>query len=117
MKVFDLSFNDGKSCRCIVLEESADDAEEARHLISTFHPGYVVDVKRVMPPAPSKLPWKRDGKECWRLNQFTLTKITDEDSGESNGWRLQWLDQTLFCNDKESISTAVRANWTSGLLT
>lgn len=117
MKVFDLSFSDGKSCRCIVLEESADDAEEARQLISTFHPGYVVDVKRVMPPAPSKLPWRRSGENCWRLNQFTLSKIIDSVSGEQVGWCLKWLDQTLFCNDKESISAAVRANWTSCLLT
>lgn len=110
MKVFDLSFTDGKSCRCIVLEESADDPEEERQLRNNFHPGYVATVARVMPPPPTKIPWKRQHKTMWTCGLFALSKL---DSGDFHCF---WPGGEVT-GDKAAVSKAVRENWNLGLLT
>lgn len=108
MKIFDLSFIDGKSCRCIVLEESADDAEEVRQLRNNFHPGYVVDVERVIPPPPSKLPWVAQRKGLWTPGLFILSRI------DAETFQLEWPGGSAS-GDKEEISATVRLHYLEGV--
>lgn len=110
MKVFDLKFSDGKSCRCIVLESPASDQEEERQLRNSFHQGYLESVTRVMPKAPAKIPWKRQHKTMWTCGLFTLSKL------ESGEFHCFWPGGEVT-GGKDLVSSAVRENWNLGVLT
>jgi hypothetical protein len=110
MKIFDLKFSDGKGCRCIVLEESANDDEDKRQLTAKFRDGYVIDIRKVIAPPPVKLPWVRATNDTWTLGLFILTRIGE---GLLN---CRWPGGDIT-GDKEEISAVVRLNWESGMLT
>lgn len=110
MKIFDLSFSDGKGCRCIVLEESDSDEEDCRQLRDKFRAGYVTDIRKVVAPPPARLPWIRATQDTWTLGLFILTRIGE---GLLN---CRWPDGDIT-GDKEEISAVVRLNWESGMLT
>lgn len=104
MQVYDIHFSDGKSCRCIVPFPADDEAEDLNQLRIGFHPGYVTEIVKVIPPPPTKLPWRRDG-EVWRIGSFELRKEVDQfvcvwPGGEVSG-------------GKDVISAAVRENWSA----
>lgn len=104
MKLFDLRFSDGKGCRCIVLEESGSDAEEERQLRSKFGDDRVVNVTRIKPAAPSKLPWVRQSPGLWIIGLFALSRLP---SGEFHCF---WPGGEVT-GDKDLISSTVRQHW------
>lgn len=110
MKIFDLTFSDGKSCRCIVLEESDSDEEDCRQLRDKFRAGYVTDIRKVISPPPAKLPWVRAANDTWTLGLFILKRSVE------GVMTCSWPDGEVT-GDKEEISAVVRLNWESGMLT
>lgn len=103
MHILDLSFADGKRCRCIVMEPTTAE-EDAAAVRSMFHAGYLVAVERVMPRPPAKLPWRRDGSGGWVLHGFRLDKL------EAGRFRVVWPGGEVE-GGKDEVSEAVRANW------
>ena len=91
MHTYQLTFADGKTCRCIIMEPEEDPAVDVLGVHSIFAPGYLVTMDRVIAPPPERLPWKRDGAV----------------------WRLSWPGGGVY-GTKEQVSAAVRENWTSG---
>lgn len=104
MKVFDLKFNDGRTCRAIALETEPTDQADIDSLIRKFGADRVTSVQRVFPPPPARLPWERQSNSVWTLGLFILTRV------EAGVMRLNWPDGELV-GDKEEISATVRMNW------
>ena len=106
MKVFDLSFSDGKRCRCIIPEPEPDDVELAS-LRGMFGNDRLESMHRIVAPPPGRLPWKRDG-DMWRIHSFKLQKL------ESGLFRCTWPGGSIE-GDKDVISSAVREHWAEGV--
>ena len=107
MKVFDLTFADGKRCRSIVMEPSEDEAIDRAGIASIFHDGYVAGISRIVAPPPEKLPWKRTHPGRWELGQFALMKKAD------GTFHCFWPGGEVT-GGKDEISAAVRQNWDKG---
>jgi len=110
MKIYDLSFADGKSCRVIDPDPDEDASESLRSYQAMFQPGYLVSMDQVIAPPPAKLPWIRQTNTLWTLNLFALSRLGPDEfhcfwpGGEVTG-------------DKDEISATVRLHWEEGLLT
>lgn len=106
MNIYDLTFTDGKRCRCLVMEPAADEQEDLDGVRTMFHAGYLQSMERIIAPPPDKLPWRRDG-DCWRIGRFELRRTGDGlfsvtwPGGEASG-------------GKDEVSAAVRGNWRYG---
>lgn len=107
MNFYDLTFSDGKTGRCIVMEPDADPAVDVAGVHSIFHDGYLASMTRVIGDPPARLPWKRDG-QAWRLGSFELIKL---DGGR---FRVTWPNGSEE-GGKDEISAAVRENWSKGI--
>jgi len=103
MKIFDLSFTDGKSCRVIDPDPEGNAEESLRGYQSMFQPGYLVGLVQVIAPPPDRLPWRRDG-EFWRIGAFVLVRL------DGGGFKCFWPGGDVT-GDKDAISDAVRENW------
>lgn len=110
MRIFDLSFSDGRTCRVIDPDPEGSAEESLRGYQSMFQPGYLVGMVQVVAPPPTKLPWKRVANDRWELNGFKLRRCKDDPDG-SKVWCLNYADQTLYATSKDDISTAVREHW------
>lgn len=104
MKVFDLKFTDGRTCRAIALETEPTDQADIDSLIRKFGADRVTSVERVFPTPPARLPWERQSNSVWTLGLFVLTRV------EAGVMSLTWPDGELV-GDKEEISAVVRMNW------
>lgn len=108
MKIFDLSFADGKSCRVIDPDPDDNQTESLRSYKAMFKRGYLTDMNQVIAPPPAKLPWVRQTNTLWTLNLFALRRLGPDlfhcfwPGGEVTG-------------DKDEISAAVRIHWEEGL--
>lgn len=106
MHIYDLSFSDGKSCRCIVMEPCADPACDISGVTNIFAPSYLASMQRVIQPPPDRLSWKRKGNS-WVIARFVLTRVSE------GLFKCEWPGGSAE-GDKDAISAAVRANWSSG---
>lgn len=107
MKSYDITFTDGKTCRCIIMEPDADPAIDVAGVHSIFHAGYLSSMTRVIGEPPAKLPWRRDGS-IWRIGSFELTKL------EAGWFRVTWPGGSDE-GGKDDISAVVRENWSDGV--
>jgi hypothetical protein len=108
MHILDLTFSDGRACRCIVMEPT-NDAEDQAGIRSIFKAGYLSSIERRIPPCPEKLPWEKDrghGDPVWRLHRFTLRK-------DAGAWLVEWPGGSARGN-KDEVSAALRNNWAAG---
>lgn len=108
MQILDLTFSDGRACRCIVMEPTTD-AEDQAGIRSIFCEGYLVSIERQIPQCPEKLPWRRDRSSpepLWRLARFELRKDGDQ-------WRLGWPFGSIT-GSRDEVSAGVRDNWRDG---
>lgn len=105
MKVFDLHFTDGKSCRCIIPEPESD-ADELSALRDMFGADRLESMRRIIAPPPEKLPWKRQSANLWTLGLFALSKLPD------GSFHCFWPGGEVS-GGKEDISAAVRQHWSS----
>lgn len=105
MRIFDLSFSDGKRCRCIAMDAEETEAEAIHSIRQGFHPGYLVSAEMIVPPIPDPLPWKKDG-DVWRLRNFSLKRV-------GVGFLLKWPGGELQ-GVKDEVKSAVVGNWRSG---
>lgn len=106
MRIYDLTFTDGKQCRHIVPQPQDTEEEELRITQSIFC-GRLASMVRIIAPPPEKLPWKRVANDRWEMHSFVLTRI-------SAGWfYLLWPDGSTE-GDREHVSAAVRLNWANG---
>lgn len=106
MNFYDLTFTDGKTGRCIVMEPDADPAVDVAGVHSIFRDGYLASMALVIGEPPDRLPWKRDGS-AWRIGSFVLAKLAPD------LFRVTWPGGEAT-GGKEEISAAVRENWTNG---
>ncbi len=107
MKIFDLSFSDGKTCR-VIDPDPDDDAEESlRSYRMMFKPGYLLGMTRIIAPPPERLPWAR-AADGWMIGGFTLSKMAD------GSFHCFWPGGEVT-GDKDVISSAVRENWHLGV--
>lgn len=105
MHIHDLTFTDGKRCRCVVMEPEGELIDQAG-IRSIFLDGYVASVERIIKPPPDKLPWRRDG-QVWRIGQFELTRL------DAGIFRVTWPGGSAE-GGKDEVSAAVRENWRLG---
>lgn len=105
MKIYDLEFTDGRTCRHIVPEPQDTEEEEFRITQAIFC-GRLESMVRIIAPPPEKLPWKRDG-EFLRLGAFALIRLGD------GQFKCFWPGGEVT-GGKDTISAAVRANWAKG---
>lgn len=110
MKIYDLSFSDGKSCRVIDPDPDEDARESLRSYQAMFQPGYLISMDQVIAPPPAKLPWERQSKTLWTLNLFALSRLED------GTFHCFWPGGEVT-GDKDEISATVRLHWQEGLLT
>lgn len=108
MKIFDLSFSDGKSCRVIDPDPSEDEGESLRSYRAMFQPGYLLGMERVIVPPPAKLPWQQQAKGLWTLGLFVLKRL------DAETFHCLWPGGEVT-GDKDEISAAVRIHWQEGL--
>ena len=109
MKIFDLTFSDGRTCRVIDPDPIEDAAESLRSYQAVFKPGYLVGMQRIVAPPPEKLPWKRDG-DGWKLGDFRLSKRFDDETQKTR-FLLKWPGNEFASHDKDEISEAVHLHW------
>lgn len=107
MKIYDLEFTDGKRCRYIAAQPEDSEQEELQGLRDMFC-GRLVSMTRIIAPAPTKLPWKRDGS-VWRIAGFTLSKRGDK-------FHCEWPGGEIV-GGKDEVSAAVRESWQNVVLT
>lgn len=105
MHILDLTFSDGRACRCIVMEPTTDE-EDQNGIRSIFHDGYLTGIERRIPECPEKLPWRRVSPGQWTLHRFTLSK-------HAYGWLVEWPGGSVS-GGKDEVSAAVRKNWVYG---
>ena len=108
MNFYDLTFADGKTGRCIIMEPEEDPAIDVAGVHSIFAPGYLVTMDRVIAPPPARLPWKRVANDRWELHRFTLTRIS------AGYFYLTWPDGSTE-GGKDHVSATVRENWKFGV--
>lgn len=106
MHRYHLTFPDGSSCLCLVMEPTTP-AEDEAGIRSIFHAGQQMTVERFIPAIPEKLPWRRDG-QTWRLGRFVLTKL------DSGLLRVEWPGGQAE-GGKDEIKDTVRRNWSEGI--
>jgi hypothetical protein len=104
LKIFDLSFSDGRTCRVIDPDPIEDAAESLRSYQAVFKPGYLVGMQRIVAPPPEKLPWKRQAEALWTIGAFALSRLP---TGEFHCF---WPGGELV-GDKDAISATVRRLW------
>lgn len=104
MKIFDLTFSDGKSCRVIDPDPDEDAAESLRSYQAMFRPGYLASMERVIAPPPAKLPWAPQKKGLWTLGLFILRRL------DAETFHCAWPDGEVT-GDKEEISATVRLHY------
>ena len=108
LKIFDLTFSDGRTCRVIDPDPIEDAGESLRSYQAMFQPGYLVGMEQVIAPPPAKLPWVRQTNTLWTLNLFALSRLGPDlfhcfwPGGEVTG-------------DKDEISATVRLRWQEGI--
>lgn len=107
MKIFNLTFADGKSCTCLIPEPLDSDEENESDLNGIFQPGYMLSAERIITPPPTKLPWKQQKKGLWTLGLFVLKRLS------STEFHCSWPDGEVT-GDKDEISATVRLRWTEG---
>lgn len=105
MHIYDLTFTDGKTCRCIIPEPESE-AQELASMQAMFGGDRLKSMTRIVAPPPEKLPWKRSGDK-WVLHRFELRKL------ESGYFRCEWPGGSIEGGGEE-ISAGVRANWADG---
>lgn len=108
MNFYDLTFTDGKTGRCIVMEPDEDQAVDIAGVYSIFRDGYLATMTRVIAPPPTKLPWKRVANDRWELHRFVLTRVS------AGHFYLTWPNGSTE-GDKDHVSAAVRENWAKGV--
>lgn len=106
MKIYDLTFTNGKQCRHIVPQPQDTEEEELRITQAIFC-GRLASMTRIIATPPEKLPWKPVKNGLWRCNLFVLKKLDD---GSFNCF---WPGGEVT-GDKDAISAAVRSNWHLG---
>lgn len=104
MKIFDLSFSDGRTCRVIDPDPEGNAEESLRGYQSMFQPRYLVGMVQVVAPPPTKLPWKRVANGRWVMGSFELIRSV------SGVFHCTWPGGEVAGN-KDIISAAVRENW------
>lgn len=104
MRVYDLTFTNGQSCRCIIPEPQSEDVDLAE--LKGMFCGRLESMKRIIAPPPDKLPWVRKGDE-WRLHSFVLKRI------DAGAFKLEWPGGS-FEGGRDEVSAAVRENWEKG---
>lgn len=110
MHIYDLSFADGKSCRCIVMQPCEDSADDVRGVTGIFRPDYLQAMTRVIAPAPAKIPWKKQSPSLWTCGLFALSKL------DADRFHCFWPGGEIT-GGKDEVSAAVRNNWSKGMLT
>lgn len=108
MRIYDLSFIDGKSCRVIDPDPDENEAESLRSYQAMFQPGYLVDMERIIAPPPAKLPWQQQKKGLWTLGLFILRRL------EADIFHCSWPGNEVT-GDKDAISATVRLRWHEGV--
>lgn len=108
MKIFDLSFSDGKTCRVIDPDPDDDESESLRSYGAMFQPGYMVGMEQVIAPPPAKLPWKQQAKGLWTLGLFVLKRM------DAHTFHCFWPGGEVT-GDKDEISATVRLHWSEGI--
>jgi hypothetical protein len=107
MKIFDLTFSDGRTCRVIDPDPIEDADESLRSYQAVFKPGYLVGMQRIVAPPPEKLPWSRTA-DGWAIGAFALTS---KGVGSEKEFVLTWPGGILASKSKEEVSAAVRLHW------
>lgn len=110
MKIYDLTFSDGKQCRHIVPQPQDTEQDELRITQAIFC-GRLASMVRIIAPPPEKLPWKRTAEDRWELNLFELRRAG---VGSEKEFVLTWPGGVLASKSKDDISAAVRLNWEKG---
>jgi hypothetical protein len=105
MHNYNLTFADGKTSRCIVMEPAPTEKEDTDGMQMIFF-DRLVSAERVVLPPPEKLPWQRDG-DVWRLYRFELRRQGD------GLFLLKWPSGD-FAGDKDSVRLAALKNWRDG---
>lgn len=108
MRIFDLSFSDGKSCRVIDPDPDDDEVESLRSYKAMFQPGYLVSMEQIIAPPPAKLPWQQHAKGLWTLGLFVLKRL------DSDTFSCSWPGCEVV-GDKDAISATVRLRWREGV--
>lgn len=108
MKIYDLSFSDGKSCRVIDPNPDEDESESLRSYQAMFQPGYLISMERVIAPPPAKLPWQQQKKGLWTLGLFVLRRLGDDE------FECSWPGRQVV-GDKDAISATVRLHYNEGI--
>lgn len=108
MKIFDLSFSDGKTCRVIDPDPIEDAAESLRSYQAMFQPGYLVSMEQVIVPPPAKLPWKQHAKGLWTLGLFVLKRL------DAETFHCFWPGGEVT-GDKDEVSATVRLRYSEGV--
>lgn len=106
MRIYDLTFTDGRSCRHIVPEPQKTEEEEFR-ITAIIFCGRLASMTRIIAPPPDKLPWKQQKKGLWTLGLFSLKRL---DSGE---FECSWPGNS-FTGNKDAVFATVRLNWLDG---
>lgn len=104
MKIFDLAFSDGKTCRVIDPDPDEESAESLRSYQAMFQPGYLVGMERIISPPPAKLPWQQQKKGLWTLGLFVLKRL------DAETFHCSWPGREVT-GDKDEISATVRLHY------
>lgn len=107
MRIYDLTFTDGKQCRHIVPQPQETEEEELRITQAIFC-GRLKSMARIVAPPPERLPWKRQTETLWTLGLFALSKMAD------GSFHCFWPGGEVT-GDKDVVSSAVRENWSFGV--
>lgn len=105
MKIYDLTFTDGKQCRHIVPQPQDTEEEELRITQAIFC-GRLASMVRIIAPPPERLPWRFKGSH-WSIGSFVLTRAGKD------LFRCEWPGGSVTAS-AEVISAAVRTNWSKG---
>lgn len=108
MNFYDLTFSDGKTGRCIVMNLTQIQPVDVAGVHSIFHDGYLASMTRVIGDPPARLPWKRQTATLWTLGRFALSKLPD------GKFHCFWPGGEVT-GGKDEISEAVRENWADGI--
>ena len=107
MKIYDLTFTDGKQCRHIVPDPQDTEEEEFRITQSIFC-GRLKSMERIVTPPPTKLPWQQQKKGLWTLGLFVLKRL------DADNFHCSWPGCEVI-GDKDAISATVRLRWSEGV--
>jgi len=107
VKIYDLTFTDGKSCRHIVPRPQETEEEELRITAMIFC-GRLASMERIIAPPPTKLPWQQQKKGLWTLGLFVLKRL------DAETFHCFWPGGEVT-GDKDEVSATVRLNWDCGI--